>query len=202
MDDLEFVQRCVKGDKQAWDEFVDKYSRLIYNYIHSILKLKGVNQFSQDNIRDLFQDIFLLLAQDNFKKLRSFKARNGCSLASWLRRIVINHTIDYIRKTKSIISLDEETDEEFSLKDILTDDSPSIKDTLSEKEKFVSLKDCIQELDTDDKYFVELHINRGLGLQELKGHFRVSRGAIDMRKKRIIERLRECFKHKGFALDF
>ena len=202
MNDLEFVQRCVRGEKAAWDELVDKYSRLIYNYIHSILKLKGVNQFSQDNIRDLFQDIFLLLAQDNFKKLRSFKARNGCSLASWLRRIVINHTIDYIRRTKSNISLDEETDEGFSLKDILTDDSPSIKDTLSEKEKFVSLKDCIQELDIDDKYFVELHINKGLRLQELKEHFRVSRGAIDMRKSRIIDRLRECFKHKGFALDF
>ena len=39
-------------------------------------------------------------------------------------------------------------------------------------------------------------------LEVLKEHFRVSRGAIDMRKSRIIDRLRECFKHKGFALDF
>lgn len=202
MDDLEFVHSCIKGNRQSWDKFVDKYSRLIYNYIHSVLKLKGTSQFNQDNIGDLFQGIFLLLAQDNFKKLRSFKARNGCSLASWLRQVVINHTIDYIRKSKPAISLDEETDGELSLKDILSDDSPSIKDMLTEKEKLTSLKDCIQELDTDDKYFLELHINRGLGLGELKEHFRVSRGAIDMRKSRIINRLRECFRHKGFALDF
>ena len=202
MDDLEFVQSCIKGDRQSWDRFVDKYSRLIYNYTHSVLKLKGISQFNQDNIRDLFQDIFLLLAQDDFKKLKTFKAKNGCSLASWLRQVVINHTIDYIRKSKSTVSLDEETDEEFSLKDVLADNSPSIKDMLTEKEKLASLKDCIQELDTDDKYFLELHINRGLGLGDLKENFRVSRGAIDMRKSRIINRLRECFKHKGFALDF
>jgi DNA-directed RNA polymerase specialized sigma24 family protein len=47
-----------------------------------------------------------------------------------------------------------------------------------------------------------LLINRGLKPEELKEHLRLSRGAIDMRKSRIIERLRDCFRSKGFALDF
>lgn len=200
MDDREFVQKCVKGDKSAWDEFVDKYSRLIYSYIHNVLKIKG-SILTKDNINDLFQEIFLSLIKDNFKKLRSFKARNRCSLASWLRQVVINYTIDYIRKLRPAVSLDEENDDEFSLKEILTDGSPSVTDTLNQKEQFKYLKDCIERLNTDEKYFLELYINRGLSLEELKDHFKLSRPAIDMRKSRIIDRLRECFKSKGFVLD-
>jgi hypothetical protein len=32
MNDLELVQSYTKGDKRTWDEFVEKYSRLIYKH--------------------------------------------------------------------------------------------------------------------------------------------------------------------------
>lgn len=202
MTDLEFVRKCVKGDKLAWDEFVDRYSRLVYNYIHSVIKIKGAHSISQDTKNDLFQEIFLSLVKDNFKKLRTFKAKNGCSLASWLRQVTVNSTIDYVRKLKSTVSIDEEDDEGFSLRDVLVSQLAPVTDTIVKEEKITHLIDCIKRLDAEDKYFLELHINRGLPLEELKGHFKVSRGAIDMRKSRIVSRLKECFKSKGFALDF
>jgi RNA polymerase sigma-70 factor (ECF subfamily) len=201
MDDLGFVQRCVKGEKLAWDEFVDKYSRLIYNYIYNVLNTKGY-AFAQANAQDIFQEIFYSLIKDNFKKLSSFKARNGCSLASWLRQVTINHTIDYIRKTKPVVSIDAENEDELSLKEILADNSGTVTDKLSAEEKMRHLKDCMKSLDKEDKYFLELHINRGLELGRLKDHLKVSRAAVDMRKSRIVERLRDCFKSKGFRLDF
>ncbi len=202
MDDLEFVQRCVKGDRSSWDEFLKRYSRLIYNYIYSVLKTKGTRQFNPDDINDLFQEIFVSLTKDDFKKLRSFKARNGCSLASWLRQVTINFTIDYLRKTKPVVSIDEEIGEDFSLKDILVDATISVKDRLSREEKFQNLKECIEGLESRDKYFLELYISRELKLEELREVLRLSRGAVDMQKARIIERLKECFKNKGAALDF
>lgn len=199
MNDLEFVRRCVKGDKRAWNEFVERYSALIYNYIHSVLKIKG-RSFAEDNVNDLFQEIFLSLAKDNFKKLSSFQARNGCSLASWLRQVTVNFTIDYIRKLKPLVSIDAETDAGFSLAEILASNSPSVTDVLSQEERLTHLKDCIDKLALDDKYFLELHIHRGLGIEELRAHFKISRPAIDMRKFRIIQRLKECFKSKGLIL--
>ena len=123
INDLEFIQRCVRGDKQAWDEFVDKYSRLIYSYIHGILKIRSQN-FTQENINDIFQEIFLSLIKDNFKKLKSFKAKNGCSLATWLRQVTVNLTIDHMRRFHPAISLDEENEEGSNLKDILRDIQP------------------------------------------------------------------------------
>ena len=201
MDDLEFVQKCVKGDKLAWDEFVDKYSNLIYHYIHSVLKLKGVSLPSKDTVPDLFQDFFILLTKDNFKRLKSFKAKNGCSLASWLRQIVVNYSIDYVRRLKPIVSLNEELADGGSLEDLIPDDSLLPPDTLALQDNFSHLTDCIQGLDSDDRYFLELHLNRGLMLKELEFILRISRSAVDMRKARIIQRLRDCFKSKGFELD-
>ena len=200
MDDLEFVRMCVKGDKQFWDQFLNKYSRLIYNYIYSVLSAKSYS-FTQEHIRDIFQGIFYSLIKDNFKKLKSFKARNGCSLASWLRQVTVNFTIDFLRKSKPLVSIDEEISEDFSLKDILADNSGSADEALSYDEKLSALADCIKKLNNAEKYIIEVNIYRGLSLDRLKTHFGVSRGAIDMRKAKIIEKLRDCFKGKGFALD-
>ena len=197
MDDLEFIQRCASGDKQAWDEFVDKYSRLIYNYIYSVLKTKGLT-LAQENIEELFQEIFFSLIKDDFKKLKSFRGLNGCSFASWLRQVTVNFSIDYIRKIKTTVSLDQEDEEGFSLKDILTDNSLHTADVLEQEESYSNLTGCIEGLDNDDKYFLELYINRRVSLEELSRFFKISRGAVDMRKARIINKLRECFKSKGF----
>ena len=200
MNDLEFVRRCVNGDQQAWGEFIEKYSRLVYNYALSILSSNNYS-FAQNHLPDIFQEIFASLLKDNCKKLRSFQARNGCSLATWLRQVTINSTIDYLRKLKPAASLDEGAEEEISLADILTDRSASAPYLLTQEEKLGALKDCISKLRAEDKFLLELYLNRGLSLEKIKGYFRVSRGAIDMQKLRVIARLKACFKRKGFMLD-
>jgi len=197
MTDLEFVQRCIATDKQSWDQFVKQYSRLIYSAIHGVFRSYGMAS-EPDRINDIFQDLFILLRRDDFRKLKSYKAKNGCSLASWLRTVVVNFTIDHLRKIKRTVSIDAEDELELSLKDILADDSAIASEMLIEQEKFAVLKDCIELLDGDSKLFVNLSINRGVSPDELSEIFKVSRGAIDMRKLRIIDKLKECFKNKGF----
>lgn len=199
MGDLEFVERCLSRHTATWDEFLNKYSRLVYKYIYSVLKAKGLT-LTQDHVEDIFQDIFTSLIKDDFKKLKSFKAKNGCTLASWLRQVTVNFTLSYLRRLKSPISLDEETEEHLSLKDSLTDNSPSASETLLDKERLEMLSDCIARMSLDDQYFLELHLNRGLRLEELGEVLRLSRGAVDMQKSRIVGRLRDCFKSKGYAV--
>jgi len=202
MDDLEFVQRCIKGDKASWDDFVERYSRLIYNYIYAILRSKGLESELYDCIQDAYQDVFLSLLKDGCRKLRNYDARNGCSLASWLRIITINHTIDFLKKEKKLISLDSEPGEELSLKDsLVTQPYSGRHDLMESEEKSLDLKECIERLDQEDKYFLELHLNQDISLEKVKDILRINRGAADMRKSRIVERLKDCFKSKGFTLD-
>lgn len=201
MNDLEFIRRCIERDKAAWEEFLRKYSNLIYNYIHSVLKIKG-QDLSQDTIGDLFQDIIFSLIKDDCRKLKIFKAKNGCSFASWLRIVTINFTIDYIRKLKPAISLEADLEGVRPLKDRLSDNSYSgLEQELVEGEKQKQLSECIDELNIEDKYFLKFHINKGVSLDKLSTMLGLSKPAVEMRKSRIIQRLKNCFKKKGFLLD-
>ncbi len=202
MDDLEFIHKCASGDKSAWNDFFNKYSRLIYSFIHATLKLRGIKQSQDTNVSDIHQGIFVLLMDNNFKKLKTFQARNGCSFAGWLRQVVANHTIDHLRRLKPAISLDEPIADDFSLKDVLVSSEKIPNEHVDYNNKLKELGECIERLDLDEQYFIELHINQKIKLDELKEFFKITRGAIDMRKSRIIDKLKECFKVKGILLDF
>lgn len=201
MQDLEFVRKIASGDRYSCEEFLNKYSRLIYNYILNTINSSNSPSL-QSCVQDIFHDLFCCLMEDDFRKLKSFRAKNGCSLASWLRQVTINFTIDYLRRLKPSVSIDAQNQEGLSLKDSLEADSLNSPEILVAEEKAQSLKECIKALDADDKFFIELHINKGIKLNELKEMLGVSRGVIDMTKLRIIAKLRECFKTKGFVLDF
>ena len=204
MDEREFIQRCLSNDKAAWDEFVNRYSRLIYNYIYHILHIKGMSP-SSDFVEDIFQEIFLNLIEDNFCKLRQFEGRNNASLASWLRIITINFSLDYIKKTQKInvSSLDNEleVDNQITWKDALVDQQAIANEIVANKEQLDSLAECFEDLSSMDKYIVDMHIYRGLSIKELQVTLDISRTAMDMRKSRIMQRLRECFEDKGFKLE-
>lgn len=202
MDELEFIRRCIGGDKQAWDKFVKQYSRLIYSYIYLILKQRNIS-FTTSLVEDLFQDIFLHLVKDNFKKLSQFKGRS--SFSSWLKVVVINFVLDFLRRKEiSCVSLEEklEEDTDLTLKDILKDNQRILQDELIlSQEDLNTLSDCIEELSSQDRFFVEMHIYRGMNLENLRQILKISRSAVDMRKQRLIEKLKDCFKSKGFLSE-
>ena len=197
MNDLEFLQSCLKGDKQSWAEFILRYSRLIYNYIYSVLSVKG-RSISTEQVEDIFQEIFHALIKDNYRKLSTYQGKNGCSLASWLRQITINFTIDYLRKLKPLVSIDAQNEDGFSLGDLLADLAPGVIEFLNDQDKRKTLRECISLLESAEQYFLELFLNQGLTLDEIKEHLKINRGAVDMRKNRILQKLQDCFKNKGF----
>jgi len=201
MDDLKFVQACVKGDKQSWNEFISRYSRLIYNYIYSVLAVKS-HSLALGQVEDIFQEIFYSLIKDNYRKLSTYQGRNGCSLASWLRQVTINFTIDYLRKLKPALSIDAEIEPGLSFKDVLKDLSIDALEFLNNQDKRKTLQDCVGLLEPGEQYFMELFLNQGLNLEQIREYYKINRGAVDMRKSRIFQKLQDCFKRKGFKLDF
>lgn len=198
MDDLELIRRCISGERQAREEFLRAYHRLMHRYIHATLKAHVISDH-QANPDDLFHDLFIFLFEQDCRKLESFQGKNGCSFASWLRLVVVNFVLDRLRKLKGgAVSLDEEYGEGADVRDMLTDMAANAAESLIHKEGQKSLEECISLLGTEDKYFLELHLYREIGLQQLTEHFQSSRPALDMRKSRIYEKLRDCFRNKGY----
>ncbi|HMQ07820.1 MAG TPA: RNA polymerase sigma factor [Saprospiraceae bacterium] len=103
----ELVSKLIKGERSAQFTFYKTYADAMYN-----VSVRIVN--NHDEAQDILQKSFM----DAFNNIHTY---NGSSTpGAWLKRIVINNSIDYLRKQKpvfqeidhTIISLpDEENDE-------------------------------------------------------------------------------------------
>ena len=81
------IDRCLENDKEAQFKIYKLYYRSMYNTSLRIVK-------RSDEAEDIMQESFLTA----FKKIDSYKGE--VSFGIWLKRIVINHSLDYLRKRK------------------------------------------------------------------------------------------------------
>lgn len=180
----QLLRACTHGNKAAWDAFVTQYSSLVYHTIKSTFSFYQ-RQVAQDTVEDLYQEFFLCILRDDFKKLRQFKGKQGCSLASWIRVIAARLTIDYLRKEK--ISPKEAAEE-------LAVEQPNALDVLAEAQNQRLLLDNLQKLPPRDRLIIELHYRQGLPPQEIAEILKVSVSAVYTQKSRVVSKLREILK--------
>src|ERR1700757_2546034 len=83
--ELDLVKRCQAGDTEAFDELVTRYRTRVFGMIYNMVH-------SEQDAWDLAQDSFL-------KAWRSIgRFRSQSSFYTWIYRIVMNVTIDWLRK--------------------------------------------------------------------------------------------------------
>lgn len=196
MEDATLLCGCIEGNRQSRSEFLDKYSRLIYSYIRRVVSLKG-HPCALDHVDDIFHDLFCSLFADDARKLKSFQARNGSSFATWLRQVTVHFTIDYLRSLRVDMPVDASRGVPVSPQ-ALCETVVSAADDAITDELLQKLRECVDELDADSRFFLEMHLERGVRLVDLRDYLQVSRGSIDMFKSRLLARLRDCFKSKGY----
>ncbi|MBL7816853.1 MAG: RNA polymerase sigma factor [Saprospiraceae bacterium] len=83
----EIVEACKRGDRKAQFELYRLYSKAMYNIS---LRMLG----SVENAEDVLQNSFI----DVFSKLDSFRFES--SIGAWIKRIVINNCINYLKKRR------------------------------------------------------------------------------------------------------
>jgi RNA polymerase sigma factor (sigma-70 family) len=119
MNTLELVERCIKRDRPAWDEFVRKYEGLVRRAVY--YKLNRMNAKSlRSEADDIVQEVLLMLWSDN--KLAML--RDVSSLEGWLVITAINRTTTYCnrrwKETRLTKSFDGSlSDDEFTLADTI-----------------------------------------------------------------------------------
>ena len=75
----------------AWGEFLEQYAAQIYQVVCHF-------QPDRDKASDCFQFICEQLIQNDFRRLRAFKADGAAKFSTWLRAVVRNLCIDWHRK--------------------------------------------------------------------------------------------------------
>ena len=83
--ELDLVRRSQAGDTEAFDELVTRYRTRVFSMIYNMVH-------SEQDAWDLAQDSFLKA----WKSIKRFRARS--SFYTWIYRIVMNVTIDWMRK--------------------------------------------------------------------------------------------------------
>lgn len=81
----EIIERCLVGDRYAQNQLYKLYSKAMFNVSYRI-----TNNF--DDAEDALQDAFI----SAFKNLASYKG--DAAFGAWLKRIVINKSINLIKK--------------------------------------------------------------------------------------------------------
>ncbi|MBL4753183.1 MAG: sigma-70 family RNA polymerase sigma factor [Flavobacteriales bacterium] len=79
------IEKCRDGDINAHYELYQLYSKAMYNVSTRIMS-------NHEDAQDVLQDAFL----DAFKSLNKF--RGDSSFGSWLKRIVVNKSINALKK--------------------------------------------------------------------------------------------------------
>lgn len=98
----EIIDRCRQGNREAQFQLYKLYYKSMYN-----TSLRIVN--NENDAEDIMQESFL----SAFKKMDSYEGK--VSFGAWLRKIVVNRSLDYLKKRKVVFEeinerLVEETD--------------------------------------------------------------------------------------------
>jgi len=120
----ELVERCKQGDTQSFQTLYRQYSKAMFN-----TSLRIVNNTA--DAEDVLQESFL----DAFRSLHDFHYRS--TFGAWLKRIVINKSINILRKRRNDL-VDMESTEIQAVTDEESVNEEEIKYRVEEVKKMIT----------------------------------------------------------------
>jgi RNA polymerase sigma-70 factor (ECF subfamily) len=156
-DEMVLVRRARQGDLAAYDELVRRYQERIYATVYHMTA-------NHEDANDLAQEAFI----KGFQALKSFKG--GSSFYTWLYRIAVNKTINFLkqRKNKTQLSLDDldfNAEHDPDLVALISDKTPRREINLAELQE--KLNTAMQKLSEPHRLVVTLHDVQGLSHDEI-----------------------------------
>ena len=85
--DRDLVEQSSRGDRQAFTELINRYSRRVHAIAYQIIR-------NSEDAQDIAQEVFVKV----YQSLQTYDSRGP--FAHWLIRIAINRAIDYRRSKK------------------------------------------------------------------------------------------------------
>jgi RNA polymerase sigma-70 factor, ECF subfamily len=156
-DEMVLVRRARHGDLSAYDELVRRYQERIYATVYHMTA-------NHEDANDLAQEAFI----KGFQALKSFKG--GSSFYTWLYRIAVNKTINFLkqRKNRAQLSLDDldfNAEHDPDLVALISDKTPRREINLAELQE--KLNEAMQKLSEPHRLVVTLHDVQGLSHEEI-----------------------------------
>ena len=163
------IEKCKKGDHYAQTELYSRYYRGMYS-----VSLRILNNSAE--AEDAMQEAFIAA----FRQLDSF--RGEVTFGSWLKRIVVNRSIDLLRKRK--IHYDDLS----KLSEKATEESESHYEEVTP----AMIKSAIGSLQDNYRIVLSLFLLEGYDHDEIADILKISNGSSRIIYHRAKEKLKQA----------
>jgi len=108
VDELALARACAAGSNPAWEIFLTRYREKLYL---SALRIVREDSAARELADTLYADLYGTNTREGQRvsKLASYTGRG--SLEGWLRTVLAQEYVNRYRRTKRLVSLDEESEE-------------------------------------------------------------------------------------------
>lgn len=165
----ELVERCKQGDASGYEALYRQYAKAMYN-----TSLRIVN--NQADAEDVLQESFL----DAFRSLHDFNYRS--TFGAWLKKIVINKSINLLRKRKTVLADMETAEAEY-----VTDDEPVNEEEI--RYKVMEVKKVIGKLPDGYRAVLSLYLLEGYDHEEISQILNISHNTVRTQYVRAKQKL-------------
>lgn len=174
------LARSALGDRRAFEE--------VYRATHSklfavSLRIVRERQLAEEVLQDSFVAIW---------NHASDYAQARSAPTTWMTAIVRNRSLDVLRRGAHET---EDVDEAMALN--LVDESASPARDLETAAAAHSIRDCLKELDAEQRQSIALAFFHGLSHSELADHMRKPLGTVKTHIRRGLMRLKDCLGRHG-----
>ncbi len=185
--DKEIIDAILNGENGAFNVIVEKYGNRMLNSIYSIVK-------DEEAAQDILQETFIKI----YKNLDRFKGKS--SLYTWMTRIAINNSLNYLKKAKKKQSKEviasqskDEEKEQASLENLLMKDEASPEKLMLKDEEQEMLRQVIDELPAIHKIVLRLRYFENFSIKEIAKSIGKPEGTIRSRLFYAREELKKNF---------
>jgi len=173
------IDACKKGDRKAQFELYKLYSLAMYNTSLRIVR-------DPDDAEDVMQEAFLKA----FTRISTY--RGEVSFGAWLKRIVVNKSLDFLRLRRERVSLDEVNEVEE-----IPEDDPGVIDHAYSADE---IRRAIYALPEGYRLVLSLILLEGYDHEEVSEILRISNATSRTQYHRAKKKLAELLK-KGKKQD-
>jgi len=158
------VTAILRGEQEAFKTLVDTYQQMVLNVCYGFVQ-------DQDDAQDITQEVFIQV----YQKLPTF--RKDAKLATWIYRIAVNYSLNYIRSKKRrgfLSSIDELFETTHGNEDALQSQSEEADSSLLAAEDEQILKKALEKLPKKQRVALTLSSLQELSYKEVADVMNVS----------------------------
>ncbi len=159
--DSQLVSFYMDGNHEALEILFQRHRDKIFGFIYSKVR-------NQELTEDLFQDTLFKIV----RTLKSGKYSEEGKFLPWAIRISHNLIIDFYRKNNKFRKVYDS--DEFSMFDILPDDSLDAEDQMIRRQRIKKVQLIIEQLPEEQKEVLKMRIYEELSFQEIAEKTHVS----------------------------